>query len=304
MATKQRSRPRRAHASRDRGPRYVAPVLDPSWQNPYAPSANERHAQSARRSSLRLPSTSAVGPRRRGGGRDRAPRAGRRGRPVALPRGARLAALRVGFLRRRALARYIERGRTLGAEMLATFQPGGDATERLRLVTVLDRLAATFGVDNVSAFVVTDQGYNAALVPDGPNYSLFVTTLDHAGLRTDRTRRASSRTAWRASDSVWWSVRAWPAVVSLNDDARRSLAGVGKTYRADEVAAASIRYPLGLAGALRKCARQHSRSTLSSRPPPTPSGGGSFSTSGATASRATLSDLDDVELRARALEEW
>ena len=32
--------------------------------------------------------------------------------------------------------------------------------------------------------------------------------------------------------------------------------GTGEAYRADEVAAASIRYPLGLAGALRKCARQ------------------------------------------------
>src|SRR5665213_2568901 len=43
MATKQRSRSRRSNPSRDRGPRFVAPVLDPSWQNPYAPSTNERH---------------------------------------------------------------------------------------------------------------------------------------------------------------------------------------------------------------------------------------------------------------------
>ena len=149
-----------------------------------------------------------------------------------------------GFLGRRDLARYIERGRTLGAEMLATFQPGGDATERLRLVTVLDRLAATFGVDNVSAFVVADQGYNAALVPDGPNYSLFVTTsimqdfelIELEGVVAHCLARQRLGLVERESLA---------SVVSLNDDARRSLAGVGRTYRADEVAAASIRYPLG-----------------------------------------------------------
>ena len=67
----------------------------------------------------------------------------------------------------RALSTYHERGQSLGAAMLEALPPGGNPTDRLRLVTVLDRLAATFGVDHVSAFVVSDQGYNAALVPDG-----------------------------------------------------------------------------------------------------------------------------------------
>jgi hypothetical protein len=44
MATKQRSRSRRSSPSRDRGPRYVAPVLDPNWQSPYAPTNAEKHA--------------------------------------------------------------------------------------------------------------------------------------------------------------------------------------------------------------------------------------------------------------------
>ena len=43
MATKQRSRSRRSN-SRDRPERYVAPVLDPTWQSPYLPSAEERQA--------------------------------------------------------------------------------------------------------------------------------------------------------------------------------------------------------------------------------------------------------------------
>ena len=74
-------------------------------------------------------------------------------------------------------------------------------------------------------------------------------------------------------------------------------------YRADEVAAAAIRYPPGLAGALRRCAGQELPAT-------------SFF-AGATYAQwrwiwfdmwsgrtSDLSDLDDVELRARALEEW
>ena len=31
----------------------------------------------------------------------------------------------------------------------------------------MDRLAATFGVDAVSIYIVSDPGYNAALVPTG-----------------------------------------------------------------------------------------------------------------------------------------
>jgi hypothetical protein len=207
------------------------------------------------------------------------------------------------FLGRRDLERYIERGRTLGASMLETFQPGGDATERLRLVTVLDRLAATFGVDNVSAFVVSDRGYNAALVPDGANYSLFVTTsimqdfelIELEGVVAHCLARQRLGLVERESLA---------SVVSLNDDARRSLAGVGKTYRADEVAAASIRYPLGLAGALRKCARQRvspdsffSSSTYAQWR-------WVFFDQWSERTESDLSDLDDVELRARALEEW
>jgi hypothetical protein len=43
MATKNRNRSRN-HGGRDRAPRYVAPALDPNWQSPYSPSAQERQA--------------------------------------------------------------------------------------------------------------------------------------------------------------------------------------------------------------------------------------------------------------------
>jgi Zn-dependent protease with chaperone function len=301
VATKQRSRARRAHDSRDRGPRYVAPVLDPNWQNPYSPSMDERsHNQRVLRRFVvrrRLPWALAVGV------------------VVAalvvlgivvslwLILAAVVLAVAFGFLGHRDLARYSERGRALGASMLATFQPGGDATERLRLVTVLDRLAATFGVDNVSAFVVADQGYNAALVPDGANYSLFVTTsimqdfelIELEGVVAHCLARQRLGLVERESLA---------SVVSLNDETRRALAGNGKTYRADEVAAASIRYPLGLAGALRKCARQQVATESFFSSATYAQWRWVFFDQWSERAQSDLSDLDDVELRARALEEW
>jgi Zn-dependent protease with chaperone function len=301
VATKQRSRARRAHESRDRGPRYVAPVLDPNWQNPYSPSMDERlHNQRVLRRFVvrrRLPWALAVG-----------------FVVVALVVlgvvvspwliiVAVVFAVAFGFLGHRDLARYTERGRTLGASMLETFRPGGDATERLRLVTVLDRLAATFGVDNVSAFVVADQGYNAALVPDGVNYSLFVTTsimqdfelIELEGVVAHCLARQRLGLVERESLA---------SVVSLSDESRRALAGVGKTYRADEVAAASIRYPLGLAGALRKCARQQVAAESFFSSATYAQWRWVFFDQWSERTQSDLSDLDDVELRARALEEW
>jgi hypothetical protein len=301
VATKQRSRARRAHASRDRGPRYVAPVLDPNWQNPYSPSADERleNQRMLRRFAIRRRMPLAIG------------------LIVAivalivlgiivtpwLLAGAVVIAASIAFLGHRDLARYTERGRTLGASMLATLQPGGDATERLRLVTVLDRLAATFGVDNVSAFVVADRGYNAALVPDGTNYSLFVTSsvmqdfelIELEGVVAHLLARQRLGLIERESLA---------SVATLNDEARKTLAGAGKTYRADEVAAASIRYPLGLAGALRKCARQHVSTDSFFSSTTYAQWRWVFFDQWSERTQSDLSDLDDVELRARALEEW
>ena len=195
------------------------------------------------------------------------------------------------------------RGATLGSMILGRFSPGGTSRDRQRLVTVVDRLTATFGVDGVSALIIEDEGYNAALVPNGGNYSLFVTSavmrdfdlIELEGVVAHCLAR--QRLGLLTRESV-------AALYSLSPENRRALAGPGTTYRADEVAAAAIRYPLGLAGALRRCA---------TTPPPT----GSFFLTDAYArerwiwfnvwsdrTRSDLSDLDDVELRALALEEW
>ncbi len=300
MATKQRSRARRTNQSRDRGPRYVAPVLDPTWQNPYAPSVAEKHANQkvVRSFALRkkLPQTILVG-------------------LVALalivgvvavawlPVVGVAVALLYAWDLRRALVRYEQKGLLLGNLIVDQFRAGGTPTDRLRLTTVLDRLTATFGVDAVTSYIVSDPGYNAALVPHGTGLSFFVTDalmrdfelIELEGVVAHCLAR--QRLGLLARESV-------AAVATTNDDARRALAGVGMAYRADEVAAAAIRYPLGIASALRRCARQ----VLP---------GDSFFTSATYAQwrwiwfdlwsdqkGTDLSNLDDVELRALALEEW
>lgn len=300
MATKQRPRSRRPHVSRDLGPRYVAPVLDPNWHNPYTPSMAERHEneRALRRFAFRrrLPQTILVG-------------------VVALalivgvvvvpwlPVVGVVVALVYAWDLRRVVATYAERGRTLGATFLAQFAPGGDAVERSRLVTVLDRLAATFGVDNVSAFIIRDAGYNAALVPDGAKFSLFVTSALMQDFELIELEGVVAHCLARQRLGLL-DRESLAAVASLSDDARRSLAVSGMAYRADEVAAASIRYPLGLAGALRRCARQQLAADSFFTTPTYAQWRWVFFNQWSDQGERDLGDLDDVELRARALEEW
>jgi len=300
VATKQRSRSRRSSPSRDRGPRYVAPVLDPTWQSPYAPSVLERtaNARAVRSFALRrkLPQTAAVAVV------TLALIVGVVVAPWLPVVGLVVAALYFWDLRR-ALVRFENRGNSLGAALLDGFKAAGSPKDRLRLVTVLDRLAATFGTDSVSAFIVEDPTYNAALVPSGAGYSLFVTSammndfelIELEGVVAHCLARQRLGLLTRQSLS---------AVSHLSDQARRELAGPGSAYRADEVAAAAIRYPLGIAGALRKCARQSPIAASYFASPAYADGRFIWFDFWSDRGQADLSDLDDVELRSLALEEW
>ncbi|MGA7835416.1 MAG: hypothetical protein WCA31_09455 [Acidimicrobiales bacterium] len=300
MATKQRSRARRTHTNRDRQPHYVEPVLDPGWQNPYAPSLAERHdhLRAVRRFALRrsLPLTITVV------AVVLALFVGAIAVPWLPAVGVVVAALYAWSLHR-ALSSYHERGRSLGAAMLDALEPGGDATDRLRLVTVLDRLSATFGVDHVSAFIVNDQGYNAALVPDGSKYSFFVTSAMMADFDLIELEGVVAHCLARQRLGLL-DRQSLACNSKLSDETRRELAGEGQAYRADEVAAASIRYPLGLAGALRKCARQELAPSSFFRSPTYDLWRWVFFDQHRDRPVHELGDLDDVELRARALEEW
>lgn len=301
MATKQRSRSRRSGPSRDRAAAYVAPVLDPSWQSPYLPSTAERvdNQQAVRRFAVRrkVPQSAVI-----------------LTLTVALivvgalvawwlaVVGILLAALYAWDVRR-SLVKFEQQGLSLGSAMLAQFEVGGTTKDRQRLITVLDRLSATFGADGVAGFIVNDPGYNAALVPDGAKHSLFVTNAlmrDFALIELEGVVAhclARQRLGLLARESV-------ASVANLNDDLRRQLAGGARAYRADEVAAASIRYPLGLAGALRKCAGQVLPSDSFFAGPTYAQWRWIWFDIWSDRPLADVSDLDDVTLRARALEEW
>ena len=300
MATKQRSRQRRPNSSRDRSPRYVAPVLDPTWQNPYAPSAAERTAnlnavaKLARRKNLAktiIVALIAV-----------AMLAGFVVSPFIAIGAPVVVALYV-FDFRRSVNKFTQSGNSLGNVLLDAFKAGGTPKDRQRLVTVLDRLAATFGVDSVSAFIVEDEGYNATLVPNGPSFALFITSalmrdfelIELEGVVAHCLAR--QRLALLQRQSV-------ASLASLSADDRKSLAGSGAAYRADEVAAAAIRYPLGLAGALRKCSRQVVPAGSFFLTPKYDQGRWVWFDIWSDRKDSNLSDLDDVELRALALEEW
>lgn len=278
----------------------MAPVLDPTWQSPYAPSSSERHDNqvAVRRFALRrkVPQTVAVALV------SLALIIGVVVQPWLPVVGVAVAALYTWDLRR-SLVRYEQQGLTLAPLILDQFRASGTAKDRERLVTVLDRLAATFGVDAVSAFIVDDPGYNAALVPSGSGFSLFVTNAlmnDFALIELEGVVAhclARERLGLLARQSV-------AAVSNSSYDARRQLAGSGRAYRADEVAAAAIRYPLGLAGALRKCAGQVVPDDSFFAGPKFGKWRWIWFDLWRDRPERDLSDLDDVECRARALEEW
>jgi hypothetical protein len=274
-------------------------VLDPTWQSPYAPTSAERHAnhRAVRDFAFRrrLPQTVVISIVVGGliGG-------------VAfvtwLPIiGVAIAGLYAWELWR-ALQRAERQGRTLGASLATRFDAGGTAKDQERLTTVIDRLSATFGSSNLRAVIVSDEGYNAALVPGARDTFVVTDALvrDFELIELEGVVAhclARHRLGLLLRESV-------ASVAVTSDESRRALAGVGATYRADEVAAAAIRYPLGLAGALRRCADQSL---------PTSS---YFASLDYDAQRwiwfdvhldrmePDPSDLDDVTLRARALEEW
>ena len=299
MATKNRNRSRRP-ASRERGPRYVAPVLDPNWHSPYAPSAHERHANE--RAALkyairkRTPQTIAVGVVVVG------LLAGIAVSPYSAIFAVAVAALYL-FDLRKVEQKIEQRAGTLGSVLLGEFKAGGTTKDRLRLVTVLERLTATFGVDNVSAFIVDDSGYNACLVPNGENYSLFITASMMGNFELIEVEAVIAHLLARVRLGL--NLRqGLSAVESLAPSERAALAGIGSTYRADEVAAAAIRYPLGLAAALERCARHRNVKGSFISSPLYDQTRWVFFDVYADRGEPDFSDTDDVALRALALKEW
>ena len=299
MATKQRSRSRRSASSRTSAP-YVAPVLDPTWQNPYAPSAQERAAhQAALRHFARrrvLPQSvvavvvivvlAAL---------------------VVVSPWSALGAIVVAGLYAWYLTRYLRNfeGRALVLEsaLRDSFTVTGTPHDVARLATVVDRLSATFGVDGVTPYIVADPGYNAALVPGEDGFSLFVTDALMRDFELIELEAVVAHCLARQRIGVLGR-QAAAAALALPDGAARRLVGSAMTYRADEVAAAAIRYPLGLAAALRRCAAQSPTSESFLRDGRLSSWRWVFFDVVGGRDDIEPGDLDDPLVRARALEEW
>jgi hypothetical protein len=191
----------------------------------------------------------------------------------------------------------------LADELGAQFSPSADSRGRERIGVIVDRLGATFGLGEVRVVVVEDEGYNSALLPVESSYELLVTSAMARDFELIEMEGVIAHLM--ARQRLGLLERETAASVSRLDGARaHRLAGEAQAVRADEVAAAAIRYPSGLADALRRCA--------SRRAPE----GSYFRTERYRACRwvwfdlfadrpASLEgDVDDVAVRARALAEW
>lgn len=192
----------------------------------------------------------------------------------------------------------------LADQILSEFEPVADTVLRQRIGTIAERLSATFGLADVSCFIVKDSSVNATFLPlgDPGRWALIVTSgllqeielIDLEGV----VAHCMARVRLRITDR-----RSVAAVSSLSRDKAHLLAGRDLAYRADEVAAAAIRYPLGIARALEFCAQNHATSGYFVSP--------SFEkhrwvwfdqyADGATGPEG---DLDRADVRARALLEW
>jgi Zn-dependent protease with chaperone function len=283
-------------------------VLDPTWQSPYVPSSAERE-RNAR--ALRVDWLASLRPWLVGaavvfvvsllgaiaGAFTSSPV--RWWWPlIALALAG--AVLGVGELRFRRLEAAIP---ALAESVSAGFTRGGTTRDDQRLATIVDRLGATFGLHEITSRIVSDEGYNAALLPSASGLTLLVTS---ALMRDFELIEIEGVVAHlMARQRLGELERLAAAAVSGRAFAEaHRLAGEASAYRADEVAAAGIRYPQGLAQALAKCAAQV-----------VPEGSYFASAAyGATrwvwfdvyADRPSPieGDVDEAGVRARALAEW
>ena len=176
-----------------------------------------------------------------------------------------------------------------------------------RVENLVAGLCATFGVSHPPLFSLDDDRVNLAMVATSSGAAMVVTTgllgkldlielegvLAHglAHLRLDDVRRGTLAASL-------------PSVLG-NDAIRHRLAGQGRLFRADEVAAVSVRFPVGIAAVLDRCIAQS-----------VPSAGSYFATEHFARTRwlwfdplpgdpsNDIGELDAPAVRAQALAEW
>ena len=292
---------RRRSNQRHRGPRHVEPVLDPTWRSAYAPSADERETNS--NITLGVQRNLAIGA------------VATVILAVVLVLGVGLAFyvalilpvlyIAVAAMLYQAVRRRATTADALAGSLVADFPVGGTKTDRVRLSTIVERLSATFGLGAINCFVVEEAVPNATLLRDQDNYTLIVTTgLMHEVELIELEGVVAHCMARQRLGYI--AVPSLLAAANLSKSARSRYETRirGWAFRADEVAAATIRYPLGLQRALERTASTVPGST-------------SYFASEAYAKarwiwfdqhidgkELALGDLDQASTRAQALEEW
>ena len=186
--------------------------------------------------------------------------------------------------------------------------------ESPRLVNLVESLCGTFGLRPPRLMVVEDPLPNACSLGRTPGDAVLVVTsglLDRLDLMQMEGVVAHELAHVRRHDTVVSGVAVTvlaPVARFTGDDRwlHRAL-GRGREYRADQVAAAAVRYPTGLCGALE---------VMAAAPPPVP--GSVFDERRLAATRWLWIDpladrrsspgdpggIDEVRVRAAALAEW
>ncbi len=176
-----------------------------------------------------------------------------------------------------------------------------------RVENLVEGLCATLGVAHPPLFVVADARINLAMLSTsaGPVMVLtsgLLTTLDLMELEGVL---AHGLAHLRLDDVKRGTLAATLPSVLGNDTVRHRLAGRGRLLRADEVAAVSVRYPVGIARVLERCVAQ-----------PAPSGDSIFASERFARTRwlwfdplpgdpdNEMGELDAPSVRAQALAEW
>lgn len=192
---------------------------------------------------------------------------------------------------------------SVGAKLVETLDLVDAPEDAERLGVIVDRLGATFGLGDVAISLVNDDGLNATLVADGTSLRLLVTTgMSHHFELVELEGVIAHLMARQRLGSIARSAAA--SQPRLDVATARRLAGVGGAYRADEVAAAGIRYPQGLQQALAHCAATTTPPASYFRTPAYAASRWVWFDRYADRAPAPAGDLDTVEVRARALAEW
>jgi Zn-dependent protease with chaperone function len=175
-----------------------------------------------------------------------------------------------------------------------------------RVENLVEGLCVTFGVGHPPLYVVEDPRVNLTVVHASSGPAMVVTRglLDTLDLMELEGVVAHGLAHLRLDDVRRGTISASLPRVFGSDAMRHRLAGRGRLLRADEVAAATVRYPVALATVLERCAQQ-----------PPPAAGSLFASDRFTRTRwiwfdpipADRDDLDEVDapsVRAQVLAEW